>query len=288
MTDSVLVTGASTGIGLETAVSLAERGFKVYATMRDMSRRDALDTEAARRNVKPKVLRLDVTDGASIDQAVGTILDQCGGIFGVVNNAGIEMRGYFEDLSDEESRQPFETNVFGMMAVTRAVLPHMRAARRGRIVVITSVAGRIASMALSAYCASRFAQEGFAESLAQEVQPLGLYVSLIELGIIKTGHWTSANHILAERALSPDSPYYTWFRRLESLTQRLVDSSPTKPSHAASAVYRALTARRPRMRYTVGRRATLAVGLRRYLPAALFERFYFGAAIRWVTKPEGR
>ncbi len=288
MTDSVLITGASTGLGLETAVHLAERGFRVYATMRDLGKREPLDEEAARRGVNLDVLRLDVTDPPSIGEAVAAIVERSRGIFALVNNAGIGMRGYFEDVSDEEVRRVFETNVFGTMAVTRAVLPHMRAARRGRIVFLTSVGGKIGSMGVSAYCATRFAQEGFAESLAQEVQPLGVQVVIVEPGIVKTELWTSANRGVASGALDPGSPYSAWFRRLEAMTDQLAESSPTRPRHVAETVQRALTDSRPRMRYVVGRRAAFAVSLRRYAPAGLFERFYFGTAIRRVTRPEPR
>jgi len=285
MTDSVLITGASTGLGLETAVYLAERGFKVYATMRDPGRRQALDAEAARRGVTIDVLRLDVTDRASIEEAVKTVVEQSGGIYALVNNAGIEMRGFFEDLTEEELRAPFETNLFGTMAVTRAVIPYMRAAGRGRIVITSSVGGRIGSLSLTSYCASRFALEGFGESLYQEMKPLGIYVSIVEPGITKTEHFASANHMVAERSNSPDSLYYPWFRKVQEITMRLAESSPTRPRHVASAVHRALTSRRPRLRYMVGRRASLAVALKRYLPASIFERFYFGTIIRWVTRP---
>src|SRR5690606_8276056 len=106
-----------------------------------------------------------------------------GGVYGVVNNAGLIVRGFFEDLSDEEIRSVFEANFFGTLAVTRAVLPHLRPARAGRVVVISSIAGRIGSPTGSVYSASRHAQEGFAESLRQELEPLGVYVSLVEPGI---------------------------------------------------------------------------------------------------------
>ena len=131
MTDSVLITGSSTGFGLETALQLAARGFRVYATMRDLSYRADVEAAASRRGVVLHILRLDVTEPDSIRQAVDTVVAESGGIFGIVNNAGLLIRGYFEDLDDAEVRQVFETNLFGTMAVTRAVLPHMRHARRG-------------------------------------------------------------------------------------------------------------------------------------------------------------
>jgi len=282
MADSVLITGASTGLGLETAVYLAEQGFKVYASIPSLSQRETLDAAVTRRGVHLEVLELDITDRACICEIVARIVEQSGGIYGVVNNAGIGLRGYFEDLSEEEIRQVFEVNVFGTMAMTRAVLPYMRAAGRGRIIMITSVGGRIGSLAVSAYCATKFAQEGFGESLAQEVVPFGIYVSLVEPAIVKTERWTIHRGV-AKGALDPNSPYYAWFRESERLADRLVETSPARPIDVAKAVHSALTARRPKLRYIVGRRASLVLALRRYLPGELFERFYFGEAMRRVT-----
>jgi len=287
MSDSVLITGASTGLGLETAVYLAERGFEVYASMRDLGKRAVLDEAAAHRGVQLHVLQLDITNKDEIEKAVCTVVGRSGGVHGLVNNAGIGLRGYFEDLSEEEIHQLFEVNVFGTMTVTRAVLPHMRAARRGRIVIISSVAGRIGSPSASAYCATKFAQEAFGESLAQEAVPFGVFVSLVEPAVIKTERW-GINRGIARGALDPESPYYAWFRESERLADRLVETSRTKPVDVARAVHTALTARRPRLRYIVGRRAGLVVTLRRYLPGELFERLYFGEVVRRVTKAEER
>ena len=175
------------------------------------------------------------------------------------------------------------SNVFGTMEMTRAVLPHMRAAKQGRIVIVSSIGGRIGSLAVSAYCATKFAQEGFGESLAQEVIPFGIYVSLVEPAIIKTERW-GANRAVARGALNPRSPYHAWFRGSESLADQLVETSPTKPVDVAHAVYKALIARRPRLRYMVGRRANLVMILRRFLPGGLFERLCFGEAVRRVIK----
>src|SRR5262249_41057058 len=147
--------------------------------------------EARERNDGLEIVRLDVTDPDSVESAVGTVAAAAGAIFGLVNNAGIGLRGCFEDLTDAEIRQVFDTNVFGTMAVTREVLPHMRSAGRGRIVTITSVGGRIATYGLSAYCSTKFALEGFGEALALELAPFGLQSILIEPGIIMTTRWTT-------------------------------------------------------------------------------------------------
>lgn len=278
----MLVTGASSGLGLEISLHLAERGFRVFATMRDLGRRSALDAEAARRRVPLEVLRLDVTDAASIRAAVGQIVSRAGGIYGLVSNAGIQLRGYFEDLAPEDVAEVFETNLFGAMAVTREVVPPMRKAGQGRIVVMGSIAGRIAAPALSAYCATKFALEGFAEALALEMKLVGVHVSLIEPGIVKTGIW-GANRRVAAKALDPSGPYYRWFTRAEKLADRMAASAPSRPEDVARAVYQALSARRPRLRYVVGLRPQLMLALRSCLPGESFERLYAGAVIRKTT-----
>jgi NAD(P)-dependent dehydrogenase (short-subunit alcohol dehydrogenase family) len=172
--DAVLITGSSTGLGLESALFLAERGFKVYATIRDLENRQNVLDAAFARGVELEVVQLDMTDPASIEQAVGTVVAANGTIFGLVNNGGIGLRGCLEDTTDDEVRRLFETNVIGTVAVTRAVLPHMRAAGRGRIVTITSVGGRISAFGVGLYCESKFAQEGLAEALWQEVGHFGI------------------------------------------------------------------------------------------------------------------
>lgn len=284
MTDSVLITGAGTGFGLATALQLAGRGLRVYASVPDLSQQEAVEAAARERGVSLEVLQLDVTDPQSIRSAVAAILSKSGGIYGVVNNAGLGLRGFFEDLSETEIRRLFGVNVFGVMAVTREVLPHMRAARRGRIVIISSAGGRIASMTLSAYCAGKFALEGFGESLALEVAPFGLSVCLIEPGIVMTPHFT-VHRGRAAGAVDPHSPYYAWFLQHEKIVDDILRTQRITPTDVAAAVHRALTARRPRLRYAVGWRPRLLISLRRHLPGELFERVYFRQATRMVTRP---
>jgi NAD(P)-dependent dehydrogenase (short-subunit alcohol dehydrogenase family) len=241
---SVLVTGAGTGFGLATALLLAERGFRVYGSVVDSAQREALSRAAAEKGVSLRALELDVTDRESIERAVGTVVDECSGIWAVVNNAGVGLRGFFEDLSEDEIRHAFEVNVFGALAVTRAALPYMRQAREGRVLFMSSAGGRIAATTLSGYCAGKFAVEGFAESLACEMAPFGVKVSLIEPGLVMTPHFT-VHRGQAKAALDPASPYAVWFRRHERMVDEILKARRITSEDVARAIHRALTARRP-------------------------------------------
>ena len=282
MTNKVLITGAGTGLGLETALTLAGRGFTVFASVLDAEQQARVASEASQRGVTLNTPIMDVTDEESVQATIDAIVAAPGALLGVVHNAGISLRGYFEDCDDDEIRRVFEVNLIGAMTVTRAVLPTMRAAGLGRLIFVSSIGARVASMGRTAYCASKFALEGFAESLMQEVIPLGIQVSIVEPAIINTERWT-VHRGIARRAKDPSSPYLAWFERQEELADELVRTSPTTPDQVADAIYRALTDGRPQLRYIVGKRARLVVTLRRYLPGELFERFYFGEAMRRVT-----
>ena len=210
------------------------------------------------------------------------IVAETGGIFALVNNGGVGLRGCLEDVSPDEIRAVFETNVFGTIAVTKAVLPPMREAGRGRIVTIGSVGGRVSSFGVSVYCASKFAQEGLAEALSLELAPFGLHSILVEPGIIKTTRW-STNRATSANALSPTSPYRALFSAGEVLADKVVERSRTSAADVAASVAEALTDEKPRMRYVVGQPAGLVILLRRYLPNRMFERVYFGGLLRQLT-----
>lgn len=281
--DAVIVTGSGTGIGLETSLHLAAAGFRVYATVRNPDQRAGLLTTASERGVELEILTLDLTDRASIAAAVATVVSDTGSIFGLVNNGGVGLRGCTEDCSEEEIRLLFETNVLGTIAVTQAVIPHMRKAGCGRIVTVSSVGGRVPGFGVTMYCASKFAQEGFGEGLAQELAPHGIQSVIIEPGIIKTTRW-SRHRGTAAQASDPGSPYHELFWASEAIADKLVERSPTRPEHVASAIGEALSAKQPRMRYVVGRGASVVIALRRYMPQSLFERLYFGGHIRRVER----
>ncbi len=284
MNRSVLVTGAGTGIGLATSLLLAERGFRVYGTVVKGEQAEALEGAASERRVALRVLEVDVTEKAAVGRAVETVVEESGGIWGVVNNAGVGLRGFFEDLSEEEIRRVFEVNVFGVMEVTRAALPHLRRAGTGRIVLMSSAGGRLAAMTLSGYCAGKFALEGFGESLAIEVAPFGVKVSMVEPGVVATPHFT-VNRGQARGALHPGSPYRAWFLRHERLVDEILETRRITPEDVAATVHRALLAPRPRLRYVVGIRPRLLVALRQHLPAAWFDLLYQHLSVRRVTRP---
>ncbi len=268
---SVLVTGASSGIGLEISLYLAERGFHVYAAVRQSSRRDLLEDRMRGKGLPLAVVTMDVTRPEEIAGTRELIENREGPLYGVVNNAGIIVRGFFEDLTDEEMRRVFETNFFAALSVTREVLPGMRKTGRGRIVMIGSTGGRIGTAGSSAYCTAKFALAGFTESLAQEVRPFGIHVSLIEPGIMHTELF-GKNLGVGSNASRPQGPYASMFERLMALSVERSRASSLKPADVAGAVGRALLDPHPRMRYVVGRNARWVFFLKRYLPEEAFQR----------------
>ncbi len=280
----VLVTGASGAVGFETAVHLASCGFRVYATMRRPNRQAALEAEGARVGGSIRVLQMDLTDPASIRNAMAAVVSDAGSLFAVVNNAGLYMRGFFEDLSAAEIRDVFNTNVFGTMTVVREALPYMRAAGRGRIIIISSVAGRSGSAIASAYCASKFALEGFAESLSLEVRPFGIQTVIIEPAILRSRAWGGTRGD-ARRARDPRSDYAPLFSRAAQLMDSVARSSPTTERHVARAVAAALASPHPKLRYMIGWRARLVFAARRYVPGELVQRLFERQVVRKIAGP---
>jgi NAD(P)-dependent dehydrogenase (short-subunit alcohol dehydrogenase family) len=189
MTDSprtALVTGTSSGIGLSTAIALAKAGFDVIATMRDLSKADALRQRANQEDVNLEVIALDVQDDASVTNAVRETLERHGRLDVLVNNAGAGHVGTLEQTSLEEAKRVMDVNFFGVWRVTQAVLPQMRAQGSGRIISVSSIGGLIAQPFSDAYCAAKFALEGAMESLAPVMARFGVSVSVIEPGPVNT------------------------------------------------------------------------------------------------------
>jgi len=281
----VLVTGAGSGMGMESALQLAAAGYDVVGSVLTEEEARSLRSVAEERRLSIRVIRMNVADEASVRTAIAEFMQMTGGrIDALVQFAGMGLRGFFEDLGMDEVRRVFDVNVFGMMAVTQAVLPYMRAAGSGRILLTSSIAGRMGSMSISGYASSKFAVEGWAECLRQELRPFGIWVSLLEPGLIATPHFT-VNRNRARRALDPDGVYYRWFCQHESIVDSILQRNQFTMSDVARAVLSILGSKSPRLRYTVGGKAKLIFALRRHLPGEWFETLYWGFVRRMVTKP---
>lgn len=197
---SVLITGTSSGIGLATAVVLASRGWRVFATMRNLKKRGPLDQALCTVDVQDKVYveELDVTSQTSIQAATDSILARTENrLDAVVHNAGVAAAGTLEDVPESELRRVTETNFFGVLALTRALLPTFRAQRRGRIVIVSSEAAFYGQPTNAIYCASKWAIEGWAEATVYELEPFGIDVVLVEPGPYCTAIWESTPPIPA-------------------------------------------------------------------------------------------
>ena len=264
-----LITGSSSGIGLETSLYLARRGYTVWATMRNIEKAGELQKIAQSEKLPVEIASLDVCDESSVKNAVEKILQKSGRIDVLINNAGYGLRGASEEVSLDEWKRQFETNFFGVIRVTQAVLPQMRAQRAGAIVNISSVLGRMAIPFSGPYTASKFALEGLTETLRYELAPWNIKVVLIEPGFIATNF--QQNVQLAQAAQSKDSPYALFKQASGRRVQRNIYRA-APPERVAKMIYRAITHPHPKLRYAVGRDARLVLPLRRFLPEGLFER----------------
>ena len=282
--ETLLITGAGSGLGLASTLWLAARKYRVFGAVLTDAEAGRLRREAQQRGLPVDILQMDVTRRSDIERAVDSLMRAAGRLDGVIQFAGLGLRGFFEDLTLEEVKNVFEVNVFGVMSVTQCVLPHMRKARRGRLILTSSSAGRTGSMSISGYSATKFAGEGFAECLAQEVRPFNIYVSLLEPGLIDTPHF-GINRNRARRAVDPASPYYLWFCQHEKIVDDILASHRFSPDDVARQVHKILQARRPRLRYIVGPGARIIINLRRYIPGEWFERAYWAVLRRKVTRP---
>jgi NAD(P)-dependent dehydrogenase (short-subunit alcohol dehydrogenase family) len=254
-----LVTGVSSGIGQATAALLARRGFRVFGTMRKPSETDG-------RFPYVEVVRLDVRDEESVRACTQRVLDQAGRIDALVNNAGYTLVGSLEETSIAEAKEVFETNFFGVLRASQAVLPIMREQGYGRIANIGSVVGFLPSPYQGIYGASKHALEGYSESLDHEVRQFGIRVSVIEPGFTRTN--------ITENGQRPRQTLevYTSDRNrvLEALRENIAKGE--HPVSVAAVVLEALTNASPQLRYVAGRGARFVSGLRKFAPSKLFDR----------------
>lgn len=254
---TTLVTGVSSGIGREIARLLAERGARVFGTVRNPQSAEPI------RGVE--IIRMEVTDDVSVTEAVHSIVWKAGPVHYLVNNAGYTVTGALEETSIEEARQLFETNFFGVLRVTNAILPAMREAGHGRIVNISSVVGFLPAPYMGIYTASKHALEGYTETLDHEVRRFGVRTTLVEPAYTKTkinGNSKSAGNLL--------EVYAAERRRVVEVVEQEIDRGDD-PRIVAESVYKALSAKSPQRRYPVGKGAALS-RLRRFVPASLFDR----------------
>ncbi|CAM4520848.1 MAG: SDR family oxidoreductase [Paenibacillus macerans] len=272
-----LVTGTSSGFGLLTVLTLARRGYRVVAAMRDLERRHELEQRAAREGTAERIrcVRLDVTEHASIGPAVDEIVRRYGRLDMLVNNAGMAVGGFVEEVPMEDWRRQMETNLFGVIAVTRAVLPVMRAQRRGLVVNVSSVSGLAGFPGYAPYAASKFAIEGFSESLRHEIRPFGVRVVLVEPGAYRTPIW---NKGIGEIRIDPGSPYRAQLEAVLRYSRKAAETAPD-PQEVADLIGRIAGMRAPRLRYALGQGSRLLIWSKALLPWKWLE-WIFAKALR--------
>jgi short-subunit dehydrogenase len=266
-----LITGCSSGIGYETSILLAKNGFKTYATMRNTDKGNKLKEISDKENLDLKIIKLDVTDDYSIKNAINEIVEETDRIDVLVNNAGNNIAGAVEDLSIEEFKEQFETNFFGLIRVTKVVLPIMRKQNSGIIVNLSSIVGKMAIPLNSAYVSSKFAVEGFSESIRYELEDFGIKVILIEPGVIKSNFYENIK--MAKNSLmDPTSVYQPITQKIfEAFLPMLEYAFPTKI--VADAILEAVTSDNPHIRYAVGDDAKSIIEARKELSDKEFEKW---------------
>jgi NAD(P)-dependent dehydrogenase (short-subunit alcohol dehydrogenase family) len=262
----LLITGCRSGFGLLAAVEAARRGHRVYAGFRDLSTKAGLVEAAGDLPVFP--IQLDVTDPDQRAGAVQEIMQAEGRIDALVNNAGVALGGYLEQIEEDELRRVMEVNLIALWALTNQVLPIMRGQGSGTIVNVSSISGRLALPGLGAYAASKFALEGMSEALRHEVKPFGVRVCLIEPGPYKTDI-LGRNRTLCRRALE-DGPYRPYTEKAEQLFDNIA-STAGDPMDVANEIVALCEAKRPPLRTVMGPSARLRVLLKRYGPWGLLE-----------------
>ena len=247
------------------AARLASRGHFVYATMRDITKKQPLLAEVDQRGGSVCILPLDVTNPETIKAAVKEIAIERGHIDVLINNAGFGIGGFFEDLTDEDLRQQMETNFFGVLNVTREVLPLMRPRRKGKIINISSLAGISSSPCFSAYNSSKWALEGFSESLYHEMRLFDIDVLLVEPGTYKTKIFFEHARY-AKNFFNADSPYFEISQRLRSLVDNYVTRSTKDPEEVAKLVEGLIDRKKPPLRNQPDAQAKMIFFLRRFIP----------------------
>jgi NAD(P)-dependent dehydrogenase (short-subunit alcohol dehydrogenase family) len=237
-----IVTGSSTGIGFETSLLLAKNGFRTFATVRNPDKAKAIRNISDQGELPIRVVELDVNSDKSVESAIDRINDEGKRIDVLVNNAGYSLIGALEDLSMDEIKAQFETNLFGAIRVMKAVLPIMRRQQEGTIVNVSSTAGRVAFPLFPIYNGTKYALEGISESMRYETDSLGIKIILIEPGTIRSNF--ASNAIVGQKAAEPSSPYAPLVETLHKATGRIIDQG-TLPEEVAKVILKAVTIDNP-------------------------------------------
>jgi NAD(P)-dependent dehydrogenase (short-subunit alcohol dehydrogenase family) len=269
---TVLITGATEGLGRAAALLLAEKDYRVFAAGRSAEKRAELDRLADSRKLPLESLELDVCDGNSVSRAVQHVLQKSGNIDVLINNAGVGLMAVTEELKLDDLRRVFETNIFGLLRMTQAVLPHMRARKSGRILMLSSVAGILTPPTYGAYSSSKHAVEALSNALRLELYPFNIEVILIEPGYIMTNFQQTAKD-LAESYIegSTSSPYAKIYEGAIAGATNSRRESKTTPEDCARVILHAIEDSHPKARYTVTPLAKWAAFGRRMLPDTLMD-----------------
>jgi NAD(P)-dependent dehydrogenase (short-subunit alcohol dehydrogenase family) len=269
---TVLITGATDGSGKAAALLLAERGYHVFAAGRSAEKRAELEALARERKLPLDALELDVCDDASVELAVSSVLAQTGALDVLINNAGMSYVATVEDMTMDDWRRQFETNFFGVIRVTHAVLPHMRERRQGRILMMSSVSGLVTPPTQGAYSASKHALEGLSNALRLELYPFHVEVILIEPGYIVTNIQQVAVELTKPYQQKIQAgPYANLYRRAWSSAKSSRAASKTTAGDCARVMLKAIEAPHPKPRYSVTPTATLVKLAKRFLTDAAID-----------------
>jgi NAD(P)-dependent dehydrogenase (short-subunit alcohol dehydrogenase family) len=271
---TVFITGATDGLGRSAALLLAEKGFRVFAAGRSAEKRAELDRLAAARKLPLETLELDVCDDNSVSRGVQQILQKAGNLDVLINNAGVGLMAVAEELKLDDLRRLYETNIFGLLRVTQAVLPHMRVRKSGRILMLSSVAGILTPPTYGAYSSSKHAVEALSNALRLELYPFNIEVVLIEPGYIMTSFQQTAKE-QAQSYIegSTASPYAKIYSGAIAGATNSRRESKTTPEDCARVILHAIEASHPKARYTVTPLAKWAAFGRRVLPDTLMDSF---------------
>ena len=271
---TVLITGGTDGLGKAAALLLAEKGYRVFASGRSAEKRAELDRLAAAKKLPLESLELDVCQDGSVNRGVEHVLQKVGTIDVLINNAGIGMMAVVEELKPADLHRVYETNIFGVLRVTQAVLPHMRERRQGRILMLSSVAGIVTPPLYGAYSSSKHALEALSNALRLEMFPFHIDVVLIEPGYIVTNFQVAAKELAqAYVESSARSPYQKIYASAIAGVSNSRQASTTTPEDCARVILHAIETSHPKARYTVTPLAKWAAFGRRVLPDTILDSF---------------